>query len=100
MYTLEVTIPDSVDIGQIITYEVKSYLPNSCWKYSHIGLSSSDFDVYVTLYMKRDPRDQICLDVITPVDIEGNFLPEVEGEYTFHFWRSDTSSLDTNVIVR
>jgi hypothetical protein len=102
MYTTVAELPPDAGIGEPIVFNAKSYLANSCWKFSHLRTVSSGFDVYVTLYMKRSIEETICLEYITGVAKEGQFTPVFPGEYRFrfHFWRSDTSTLEHTVVVR
>ena len=100
MYTLEASLPDSAIVGQRIRYSVRSYLPSTCWEYDRFEMSSSGLDVFVSLFMRRNPDDLICFDVVTPVVIEGIFRSKRPGDYEFHFWRRDTLSLDDTVVVR
>lgn len=100
MYTTEADLPSSAVAGEPVIFTLRSWLPNSCWKFSHIGINSSGFDVFVTAYMKRSPEDLVCLTVVTPVAEEGSYIPEFPGEYRFHFWRSDTLTLDYTVIAQ
>jgi hypothetical protein len=100
MYTLEADLPSSAVAGEPVIFTLRSWLPNSCWKFSHIRINSSGYDVFVTAYMKRSPEDLVCLTVVTPVAEEGAYIPVFAGEYRFHFWRSDTLSLDYTVIAQ
>jgi hypothetical protein len=100
MYTQEAELPPYARLGRPIVFTVHSYLPNTCWHFSRLQVASSGFDVYVTPYKKRSPEDIVCLEVITGVIEEGQIIPVLPGAYRFHFWRSDTLSLDYIVIVR
>jgi len=100
MYTTEAELPPDARLGEPIVFNAKSYLANSCWKFSHLRTVSSGFDVYVTLYMKRSVEETICLEYITGVAEEGQFTPRLPGEYRFHFWRYDTPALEYSVVVR
>ncbi|UCE67420.1 MAG: hypothetical protein JSU85_05235, partial [Candidatus Zixiibacteriota bacterium] len=100
MYTREAELPPDARIGEPIVFTIKSYLHNSCWKFSRLRIVSSGFDVYVTPYRKRLIEERACLEVITGVAEEGVFIPVFPGEYKFHFWRSDTLALDYTVDVR
>ena len=100
MYTSEADLPSSAVVGEPVIFTLRSGLPNSCWKFSRIGINSSGYDVFVAAYMKRSPEDLVCLDVVTPVAEEGAYIPEFPGEYRFYFWRSDTLTLDYTVIAQ
>jgi hypothetical protein len=100
MRTQDVEIPPEVNMGESIVFTVDSYLPDTCWKFRRLRIISSGFDVYVTPYMMRSRNETICFLVCTPIAEEGVFTPVFPGEYRFHFWHSDTLSLDYTVIVR
>ena len=100
MYTIEADLPSSAVVGEPVIFTLRSSTPNSCWKFSHIVINSLGHDVFVTAYMKRNPEDIICLTVVTPVVEEGAYIPKFPGECRFHFWRSDTLTLDYTVFVQ
>ena len=100
MYTREADLPSSAVVGEPIIFTLRSWLPNSCWKFSCIRIYSLGHDVFVTAYMKHNPEDIICFDVVTPIEEERAYIPKFRGECRFHFWRSDTLSLDYTVYVQ
>jgi hypothetical protein len=99
MYTTEAELPQTGSVGEPIVFTAISRFGDSCWEFSHFKTSRSGYDIYVTPYAKRLAKEIICAAVMTTVSGEGKFTPNIQGEYTFHFWRSDTISLDYTVTV-
>ena len=97
-YPYEVIIPDTVQLGQDISFEVICEVGNPCYLFSHLDINSQDYDVFVKIYAKIDPH-AICICVVDSIKATGSFKPTSEGNYYFHFWQSDSSSLDTTVVV-
>ncbi len=100
LYTVSVDMPDTVFLGQEITYTTHASLGNSCLHYSHLIQSVEGDKIIVTLYMNWDIRDKVCFDVITRVDANGTFRPNAPGTYTFCFWRTEGGYLRRDVVVR
>jgi hypothetical protein len=98
-FSESVTIPNTIEFGRAIEFEVKSWAGNACWSYSHLEITSHRFDVYVKPFAKRDSRQIVCFAVIVHFDMPGYFTPLLPGDYRFHFWQSDTTSFDTTVTV-
>jgi len=94
-----VAIPDTVSLGERITFRMVFQLNDSCWKFSHLEVVHTDFDIWVRGHAKRDPG-LLCFPVLLSFDTTASFLPVSTGDYQFHFWQSDSSSLDTIVVVR
>lgn len=99
MNTLEAELPQTGIVGEPIFFTAISRYGDSCWEFSHFKTSRSGYDIYVTPYARRLAREMICATVITTVSGEARFTPDIQGEYTFHFWRSDAPSLDVTVTI-
>ncbi|GAH44286.1 unnamed protein product [marine sediment metagenome] len=94
----EVIIPDTVQLGQNISFEVICVVGNPCYMFSHLDINSQYYDVFVKIYAKIDP-EAICPEVVDSIKASGSYKPLSEGDYNFHFWQSDSASLDTTVVV-
>ena len=94
----EVIIPDTVQLGQNISFELICEVGNPCYLFSHLDINSEDYDVFVKIYAKLDPH-AICIRDADSIKAIGSYKPPSEGNYNFHFWQSETSSLDTTVVV-
>ncbi len=71
---------------------------NSCGTFSRAEVNRADSVVFVKVYGKQ-PKDATCLTVMTsflaPVTIN---LPS-RSTYTFKFWSSDSTSIDTTFAI-
>lgn len=99
MYPGEISSVEHGGIGQSISFEIESAFNSSCGEYSHAEIRKSDFDLFVKFY-QREKRETICATVMVPTQIHWRFNPITAGEYNFHFWRSDSTSLDTTIIIQ
>jgi hypothetical protein len=100
MYITGATLPDTVSLGQSINFQAISYLPSSCERYSQMDVKARGLEVDVTMFMLRDIRQTVCLDVVTEVVKGGSFYPAFAGTYTFNFARGTSSVLEKTVVVR
>ena len=69
-----------------------------CWKSTSFESSIKGGDIFIKTFAVFDGSTvcpQVCVEYKTPINIT---LP-VSGDYTFHFWRSDTSSIDTVIAI-
>lgn len=67
-----------------------------CWKSTYFEKSISGSDVFIKTFAVSDGSSvcpDVCVEYQTPINIS---LP-MSGNYTFHFWKSDTSSIDTTI---
>ncbi|MDE3057399.1 MAG: hypothetical protein KGJ59_05535 [Bacteroidota bacterium] len=71
---------------------------NSCGRFSRAVVAKNG-SVYSIKILGKQPKDAVCLAVViafeAPVTI-GIFSP---GTYTFKFWQSDSTTLDTPLTV-
>lgn len=100
MYSEAAELPPGGQVGEPINFIVTSYFGDDCWQFSRFKIVPSGLDVHVTPYAKRLAKETICATVITAVSGESRIIPVVPGEYRFHFWQSDTQTLDYTVIVQ
>lgn len=69
-----------------------------CWKNTYFEKNINGNNVFIKTFVVSDESTvcpAVCIEYQTPISIT---LP-VSGSYTFHFWRSDTSSIDTTLIL-
>lgn len=98
MYPDSLTISGSMRVNDSILFELDSFLSTPCDEYSHAELKRDANDIYVRFYQRRD-KSTMCITVIVPTQISWSYTPLMPGDYRFHFWQSDTTSLDTTVTV-
>jgi hypothetical protein len=69
-----------------------------CWKETYYKSSINGDDVYIKTFAVTD-GSAVCPAVCVETEIPISIKLMVPGSYTFHFWRSDTSSIDTTLIL-
>jgi len=95
-----VDIPESVNLSESIEFKMTCVTPDPCYKFSHLELKQEDFDVWIKVYAKRDPK-AICIQILGSFETSGQFEPKSRGNYQFHFWQEyDSKYLDKTVVVK
>lgn len=97
------TIPvDSVFVNNTsnltVEFTAKIYCGSMCWKETYYKSSTNGNDVYIKTFAVTD-GSAVCPAVCVETEIQISIKLLVPGNYTFHFWRSDTSSIDTTLIL-
>ncbi len=69
-----------------------------CWKSTYFVKNIKDGDVFIKTFAVSDGAD-VCPAVCVEYQIPINITLPVSGSYTFHFWKSDTSSIDTTITI-
>lgn len=99
MYPHSVLSIESGEARTPIVFEIASFFNTPCDEYSHSDINQDDFDISIKFYQKSEKGGR-CTQVVVDTEIRWGFMPESAGEYRFHFWQSDSASLDTTVVVR
>lgn len=76
----------------------KIYCGSYCWKNTYYEKSINGNNVFIKTFVISD-GSSVCPAVCVEYQIPINIVLSVSGSYTFHFWKSDTSSIDTTIIV-
>jgi hypothetical protein len=69
-----------------------------CWKNTYFEKSINGNNVFIKTFAVLDGSSvcpAVCVEYQTPI----NIVFQTSGSYTFHFWKSDSSSLDTTLVV-
>lgn len=69
-----------------------------CWKNTYFEKSINGNNVFIKTFAVSEESSvcpDVCVEYQTPINIA---LP-ASGSYTFHFWKSNTSSIDTTLIL-
>ena len=94
--------PDSIKVesisGASVTFTAYSTVGDPCWTLSNLEQSRAGNNVSLKIFVKRDPK-AICATVVSKLPIPIFLDLGTPGTYNFSFWRSDTSSLDTTIII-
>jgi len=79
-----------------VSFVAKASWHNGCGSFSHFTSTKADSTFYITVYGKQ-PLNATCtmafIEYNAPVEIVINGL----GKYSFKFWQSDTTSVDTTL---
>ena len=92
---------DSISVNSIsnltVNFTAIIFCGSYCWKETYFEKSISGSDVFIKTFAVLDGSSvcpQVCVEYQTPIIIS---LPS-SGSYTLHFWKSDTSSIDTTIV--
>lgn len=92
---------DSISVNSTVNltanFTAVSFCGSYCWKETYFEKSISGSDVFIKTFAVSDGSTvcpQVCIEYQTPINLS---LPS-SGSYTFHFWKSDTSSIDTTIV--
>jgi len=84
--------------GRTITFSVTCSWPDGCGRYSHFTARQQGNEYTVQIFGGRTAAavcPAVVIHFIAPVEIK---VP-APGAYDFHFWQSDTTSIDTSLVV-
>lgn len=91
---------DSVKVTQIedrnVTFECIGWTGDPCWEHDHTEIDCQNPDYFVQIFVKRD-KSLICPQVISKMTIPVSITVGQDTSYTFHFWQTDSTSLDTTI---
>ncbi len=79
-------------------FTAKIYCGSYCWKKTYFEKSINSNNVFIKTFAVLD-ESSVCPAVCVEYQIPINITLPVSGSYTFHFWKSDTSSIDTTLIL-
>ena len=93
---------DSISVNNItnlsVDFTASIFCGSLCWKNTYFEKRISGSEVFIKTFAVLDGSSvcpAVCVDYQTPINIS---LISA-GSYTFHFWRSDTSSMDTTLFI-
>lgn len=93
---------DSISVNKIsnlsVDFTASIFCGSMCWKYTYFEKRISASDVFIKTFAVSDGSSvcpAVCVDYQTPINI--SLLSA--GNYTFYFWKSDTSSIDTTLFI-
>ena len=95
-----VDIAENINLGQSIIFRMGCATPDPCHHFSHVEVRHDNFDLWVKVYAKRDPK-VYCVQILGSFEAQDRFEPKIRGTYQFHFWQEfDSRYLDKAVIVK
>lgn len=83
----------------IAEFQIKSAFNSGCSEFSHVESASENNYRFVKFYQKRE-RDRYCTTEMVDTEIIWIADGLSPGQYKFHFWRSDSTSLDTTIVLQ
>jgi hypothetical protein len=85
--------------GKTINLTVVCQIPTPCYDYYNYNETSDNKHYYIKFFAKHD-KQNVCPQVISSLDASYQKTVPQPGEYTFHFIRTDSTSLDTMIVIR
>jgi|WetSurMetagenome_2_1015567.scaffolds.fasta_scaffold00867_12 hypothetical protein len=93
---------DSISVNNIsnlsVDFTASIFCGSMCWKNTYFEKRISGSDVFIKTFAVMD-ESSVCLAVCVDYQTTINISLISAGSYTFHFWKSDTSSIDTTLMV-
>ena len=80
-----------------VIFKATAVWGNSCGRFSSATVFQIDSTYYIRVF-GQEPRDAVCLTVMTTFDGMIAMSGIIPRRYTFKFWQSDTTSLDTTIV--
>ena len=71
---------------------------NGCGSFSHYTISKNSNDISIIIYGK-EPPNATCTQAFIQFEAPVEILVDGPGEYNLQFWQSDSTSLDTTVVL-
>jgi len=94
---------DSVSVrfveGRTVFFAVYGWVPDPCVEFYKFDLKKTSNDYYISIETRRE-MVHICPAVISTLVSPVYFEVEAPGTYSFHFWQSDTSTVDTTFAIQ
>ncbi len=85
--------------GQTVSMVVRCMVPDPCWAFTGIDHSRTDNTITISVFARRVTNDP-CPQVVWSIEAPFNVTIKNAGIYTFCFWRSDSTTLDTTLTIK
>jgi hypothetical protein len=97
------TIPvDSISVKNIsklkAEFMASNFCGSMCWEKTYFEKIIIGNDVFIKTFAVAD-GSTACPAVCVYTETQVSIMPLSVGSYTFHFWKSNTSSIDTTLII-
>lgn len=79
-----------------ISFMTQASWPNGCGTFSNAAVYKSDSNYKIVVYGQQE-ADAVCTTAFIEFDAPVNISISRRGTYSFHFWQSDTTYLDTTI---
>lgn len=90
------SISVSAKTNKSIFFIAKATWHNGCGRFSHFTSTKSESTFTISVYGKQ-PKDAICTQAFIEFDAPVEIAISAAGTYTFKFWKTDSSSIDTTI---
>ena len=82
-----------------VAFITKASWGNSCGRFSRSVVTKSD-SIYSIKIFGKQPNNSVCATVMITFDAPVAVNITSSGSYTFKFWKSDSTSIDTTLIFQ
>lgn len=79
-----------------VSFLTRASWHNGCGSFSHFTSTKTDTIFYITVFGKQ-PKDAVCTQAFIEFEAPVEISIEESGRFTFRFWESDTSTVDTTI---
>ncbi|MBE0551451.1 MAG: hypothetical protein IH619_03640 [Ignavibacterium sp.] len=79
-------------------FTAKIYCGSYCWKNTYFEKSILGNNVFIKTFAVSE-GSSVCPAVCVEYQTLINIVLPASGSYTFHFWKSDSTSIDTTLIL-
>jgi hypothetical protein len=86
-------------LDQEVNFIINCTIPEPCWKYLRTDQEISGFNINMKIIGQRITNDP-CLEVLSSLDAKPTIIVPQTGIYTFHFWNTNETSIDTTVVIQ
>jgi len=80
-----------------ISFKTKASWYNGCGRFSHFTSTKTDSTFYITVFGTQS-KNAICTQAFIEFDAPVTVSISGRGNYTFKFWQTDSTSIDTTII--
>ena len=85
--------------GITVDFIVTCMIPTPCYDYYNYEETADGMHYFIKFIAKHDGQS-ICPQVISSLDAPYKVIVPKDGEYIFHFFQNDTTSLDTTIVIQ
>jgi hypothetical protein len=100
-YIIKLSPVGTIDIANkspnSILFIAHASWPNGCGSVDHSEVVKNGSNYSIKVYGKQE-KDAICTQAFITIDALVNIQNISAGTYSFSFWQSDTTSVDTTII--
>jgi hypothetical protein len=90
----------NIDISSLnVSFIVLAGWTNSCGRLHHADIEKNA-SIYSIKVVGCQFKDDVCLEAMLPFEAEININVKLPGEYTFKFWRSESTTIDTTIFLK